>query len=73
MKRKITQISIVILFIISIIVLNIIISKQKIVSYAINENETNHPNIEFKAYFKDKKGNATNVLEKQQEFFVFGS
>ncbi len=67
MKGKIFKISVAIILIMTLTLANFIFVGSNIVSYAMDEITTNHKNIEFETYFKDKDGNKTNILERTAE------
>lgn len=67
MKGKILKISVAIILIMTLTLANFIFVGSNIVSYAMDEITTNHKNIEFETYFKDKDGNKTNILERTAE------
>lgn len=67
MKGKILKISVAIILIMTLTLANFIFVGSNIVSYAMDEITTNHKNIEFETYFKDKYGNKTNILERTAE------
>ena len=64
MKGKIFKISVAIILIMTLTLANFIFVGSNIVSYAMDEITTNHKNIEFETYFKDKYGNKTNHIRK---------
>ena len=57
MKGKILKISVTIILLMTLTLANFIFVGSNIVSYAMDGIATNHKNIEFEAYFKDKEGN----------------
>lgn len=64
MKGKILKISVAIILIMTLTLTNFIFVGSSIVSYAMDGIATNHKNIEFEAYFKDKDGNKVVTLER---------
>lgn len=67
MKGKIFKISVAIILIMTLTLANFIFVGSSIVSYAIDGITTSHKNIEFEAFFKDKEGNKTTILERTVE------
>lgn len=67
MKGKIFKISIAIILIMTLTLANFIFVGSNLVSYAMDEITTNHKNIEFETYFKDKEGNKIATLERTEE------
>lgn len=64
MKGKVLKISVAIILIMTLTLANFIFVGSNIVSYAVDEITTNHKNIEFETYFKDKEGNKTTTLDR---------
>ena len=67
MKGKILKISVTIILLMTLTLANFIFVGSNIVSYAMDGIATNHKNIEFEAYFKDKEGNKVTTLERTSE------
>lgn len=67
MKGKIFKISVAIILIMTLTLANFIFVGSNIVSYAMDGITTNHKNIEFETYFKDKDGNKLETLESTAE------
>ena len=66
MKQRILQVMTAVLLIMTLTMANVLLLCADVVSYAANEinadKSTNHKNVEFMGYFKDKEGNKTTSL-----------
>ena len=62
MKNKILKIMVVLVCIMTLTMTNFITVAFGLISYAAEEVSTNHPNVEFEAYFKDQEGRKTSNL-----------
>ncbi len=74
MKNSILKIGIILLIILSMTMTNFVFVGKGLISYAAESTATNHQNIEFEAYFKDKNENKVTTLEKeniQEETFLY--
>jgi len=67
MKNRFLKVGISIILLVTLTMTNFIFVGSSIVSYALNEIQTNHQNVEFDAYFKDKQNNKTTTLELMSE------
>ena len=67
MKKKFLKISIIIALILTMTIANFIFVGSSLVSYAADILSTNHANVEFNTYFKDKEGKNTSSLEITSE------
>ena len=67
MKQRILQVMTAVLLIMTLTMANVLLLCADVVSYAANEinadKSTNHKNVEFMGYFKDKEGNKTTSLD----------
>lgn len=74
MKNKVFKISLIMVMILTMTITNFISVGSTLISYAADRQVTNHKNVEFKAYFKDKEGREVTTLEKevnQEETFLY--
>ena len=74
MKNSILKIGVILLIILSMTMTNFVFVGKGLISYAAESTATNHQNIEFEAYFKDKNENKVTTLEKeniQEETFLY--
>lgn len=74
MKNKVFKISVILVMILTMTMTNFIFVGSTLISYAADAQATNHKNVEFKAYFKDKEGREITTLEKevnQEEAFLY--
>ncbi len=74
MNNKILKISIILIIVLSMTMSNFIFVGSSLISYATSDTATNHKNVEFKAYFKDKEGRETTIIEKEtqkEETFLY--
>ena len=67
MKNKLLKISIIVALILTMTIANFIFVGSSLVSYAADILSTNHANVEFNTYFKDKEGKNTSSLEITSE------
>ena len=67
MKNKFLKISIIVALVLTMTLANFIFVGSSFISYAKDILATNHANIEFNTYFKDKEGKNTNSLEITSE------
>lgn len=67
MKNRFLKIGISIILLLTLTMTNFVFVGSSIISYALNEIQTNHQNVEFDAYFKDKQNNKTTTLELMSE------
>ncbi len=67
MKNKLLKVSIIMVLILTMTMANFIFVGSSFISYAKDILATNHANIEFNTYFKDKEGKNTNSLEITSE------
>lgn len=66
MKNKIFKISMILVMILTMTMTNFLFVGKNLISYAVDDITTNHKNVEFTAYFKDKEGKEVTTLEKPQ-------
>lgn len=66
MKSRFFKVSVMIGIILTMTMSNFIFVGKGLISYAVDNVTTNHQNVEFKAYFKDKEGKEVTTLEKMQ-------
>ena len=74
MNRKVFKISVILVMILTMTMTNFIFVGSNLISYAADEVTTNHQNVEFKAYFKNKEGKEVTTLEKvikEEETFLY--
>ena len=67
MKNKVLKTSIIFLVILTMTMANFIFVGKGLVSYAQDAVSTNHQNVEFKAYFKNKDGNEVSTIEANNQ------
>lgn len=67
MKNKIFKISMILVMILTMTMTNFLFVGKNLISYAIDDITTNHKNVEFAAYFKNKEGKEVTTLEKLQD------
>ncbi len=65
MKNSIFKIGVILLIILSMTATNLIFVGKGLITYAADSNSTNHKNVEFEAYFKDKDNNKITTLENE--------
>lgn len=63
MKKKFLKVGIAIVLLITLTMTNFIFVGSSIISYALDEIQTNHQNIQFDVYFKDQQNNRTENLK----------
>ncbi len=74
MKNKVFKISVILVMILTMTMTNFVFVGKSLISYATDEITTNHKNVEFKAYFKNKEGREVTTLEqevKEEETFLY--
>ncbi len=63
MKNKVFKISVILVMILTMTMTNFIFVGANLISYAIDDNSTNHSNVEFSSYFKNEKGERITSLD----------
>ena len=74
MKSKVLKILVVMLLVITLTATNFILVGSSLISYAQDSIATNHQNVEFQAYFKDKEGKKVATLGEsvtEEEIFLY--
>ena len=74
MKSKILRVATVILLLITLTQTNMILVGSSLISYAGEDTTTNHPNVEFEAYFKDDMGKKETTISKtikDEEIYLY--
>jgi len=74
MKNKLLKLSISLVVILTMTMSNFLFVGKSLISYAQDNLATNHPNVEFKAYFKDQEGKEVTTQEqdaKSLENFLY--
>lgn len=69
MKNRIFKVSIILAMILTMTMSNFLLVGYSLISYAVDEVTTNHPNVEFKAYKKDDTTLSMEISVKEDGYF----